>query len=96
MIEVIKKLSTIIKVVEEGGEASLSGSNILIEVRRWPEGLKVELNDLLKLVRFIIIMILRSLISSFILYLAISMLGVFIILIMLLIFSRKMKLILRS
>jgi hypothetical protein len=96
IIRVIKKLSIIIEAVEEGGGASLSNSSVLIEVRRWLEGLEVKLDGLLEIVEFIIIMISRSLISSSILYLVVSILDVSIILMMLLISSCKTKPILRS
>jgi hypothetical protein len=95
MARVVKELSTIVEIVEGGGGALLSGSNVLIGVGRWLEGLEVELDDLLKIVKFITIMISRSLILSSISYLVVSTLGVFIISIILLISSHKMKSILR-
>jgi hypothetical protein len=93
---VVKKLSAIAEAVEEEGGALLSDSNVLIGVGRWPEGLEVESDGLLKIVGFIIIMISRSLISSSISYLAVSASGVSIISMMLLISSRRAKPVSRS
>jgi hypothetical protein len=96
MTGVVKELSAIVEAVEGGGGASLSGSSVLIRVGRWPEGLEVELDDLLEIVEFITTMISRSLISSSISYLVVSASGVSIISIMLLISSRRVKPISRS